>query len=163
MPRDRYNIKNDFQRFSQWWKNEVFSYALKEDGSLLPALKNLTLDDDGAASEKGATSAAASMDSSEGKKVSGKLDDRLKVLARIVGRFVGLLSVVQVSKTTKLSPIRVEARTEGQTIWYIGKRFSDIVLTPRQRDYMDREDRLGYLSGPPGSGKTVVLAVRGQK
>ncbi|GFS08540.1 hypothetical protein ElyMa_001276700 [Elysia marginata] len=153
MPPDRTDIKNDLGRFSQWWIENIFSYACQDDGKLLAeGLEHLTVRDVGDAAGE------------DGEEIStGVADQGLTIMARIVGRYLGLLSVVQVSKTTKLSPHHVEARSKGQMIWYIGKRFSDIVLTPHQREHVEQDHRYGYLHGPPGSGKTVVLAVRARK
>ncbi|KAK6978767.1 hypothetical protein BgiMline_019703, partial [Biomphalaria glabrata] len=89
-----------------------------------------------------------------------KVLDDLKV---IVGRYVGFLSVVSVSSSSSLGSQRREIRRKGQTTLCVGKGFSDIVLTRTQKGYIDQNVKLGYLSGPPGSGKTVVLTIRARR
>ncbi|CAG5116282.1 unnamed protein product, partial [Candidula unifasciata] len=81
--------------------------------------------------------------------------------------YIGFMSVVKVcnNANSKLHRIEglVEGRRKGQMVWYVGERFANIVLTPDQKDYLDTDIKLGYLCGPPGSGKTVVLSLRARR
>ena len=49
----------------------------------------------------------------------------------------------------------------GQAVHETGKRFSTLILLPQQRDVLASEERLVYLVGPPGSGKTLLLILKG--
>ncbi|KAH9502766.1 hypothetical protein Btru_069736 [Bulinus truncatus] len=89
-----------------------------------------------------------------------KILDDLKV---IVGRYVGLLSLVTVSSVSNFGSHRKEFRRKGQAAWYVGEKFSEILLTHTQVGYITQNCRLGYLCGPPGSGKTVVLVTRARR
>ncbi|CAL1541566.1 unnamed protein product [Lymnaea stagnalis] len=154
MPKDRYKYQTDFEVFKKWWLQNVFSreetkhltykfliliFTLKVCSCLFVVLQALK-----AQSEEEERTAM----------------NQVKV---IVGRYVGFLSVVSVSTNSNSTLHRIEVRRKGQATWLVGKRFSDIVLTDSQMTYIRHNIKLGYLCGPPGSGKTVVLAVRARR
>ncbi|XP_076445773.1 uncharacterized protein LOC143283420 isoform X2 [Babylonia areolata] len=76
----------------------------------------------------------------------------------IIGRFVGPATTVSVhcSATPRLT---VEVRTQGEAVAELGSRLARLVLTPEQTDLLTRAPPLVYLSGPPGTGKTVMLVL----
>ncbi|KAK7103707.1 uncharacterized protein [Littorina saxatilis] len=80
----------------------------------------------------------------------------------IVGRTCGLLSVVSV--WTKTGQLRVEVRTSAQAISQVADRFSHIVLLPSQASLLANSllTRL-CLTGPMGSGKTLLLQLKGRQ
>ena len=68
-----------------------------------------------------------------------------------------------VSVWTNSKP-RVEVRTTSQAVGETGRRMSDILLLPRQADLLAHPSlsRL-YLTGPMGSGKTLLLQLKGRQ
>ena len=68
-----------------------------------------------------------------------------------------------VSVWTNSKP-RVEVRTTSQAVGETGRRMSDIVLLPRQAALLAHPSlsRL-YLTGPMGSGKTLLLQLKGRQ
>ena len=58
-------------------------------------------------------------------------------------------------------PPRVQVRTLGEAVSEIGERLARLVLTPGQLDILTRAPDMVCLSGPPGTGKTVVLVMVG--
>ncbi|XP_070206743.1 uncharacterized protein [Littorina saxatilis] len=78
----------------------------------------------------------------------------------VVGRFVGPASSVSIHCVV---PPRVEVRTEGEAVSELGRRLARLVLTPKQLDLIIRSPRLICITGPPGTGKTVVLILMGLK
>ncbi|XP_070209639.1 uncharacterized protein [Littorina saxatilis] len=85
----------------------------------------------------------------------------LKDIRTIVGRTCGLLSIVRVWTWTKP---RVEVRTAAQAISQVGECFSQVVLTPTQTAILaDRASTHVVLSGPMGSGKTLMLQLKGRQ
>lgn len=77
--------------------------------------------------------------------------------------YVGFFSVVELAPNSKLQKLRVEGRRKGQSVLHVGNQFSAIVLNKEQTNYASADLKLGYLCGPPGSGKTVVLAVKARR
>ncbi|XP_070208129.1 uncharacterized protein [Littorina saxatilis] len=67
----------------------------------------------------------------------------------IVARFVGPATTVSVPC---YNGVRVEVRTAGQAVAELGRRLALLVLTLQQLDLMNRNPRLVYLTGPPGTG-----------
>ncbi|KAL8563760.1 hypothetical protein ACOMHN_058276 [Nucella lapillus] len=79
----------------------------------------------------------------------------------IVGRICGLMSVVSVWTTTRP---RMEVRTPAQAIGESGRRLADIVLLPRQSELLaDPSLPRLWLTGPMGSGKTLMLQLKGRQ
>ena len=58
-------------------------------------------------------------------------------------------------------PPRVEVRTEGEAVSELGRRLARLVLTFQQLDLMNRAPPRVYITGPPGTGKTVCLLLIG--
>ncbi|XP_025092362.1 uncharacterized protein LOC112562948 isoform X2 [Pomacea canaliculata] len=79
-------------------------------------------------------------------------------LQRWWSRFCGPATTIEVH--TVLKP-RVEVRTMGGGVAETGERLARLTLTPRQVDLLSRAPPLVYLTGPPGTGKTVVLVLAG--
>ncbi|XP_070208368.1 uncharacterized protein [Littorina saxatilis] len=71
--------------------------------------------------------------------------------------FVGPASTVDVQ--CNVSP-RVEVRTKGQLVAELGWRLAQLILTLEQLDLMNRDPKLVCITGPPGTGKTVVLVLQ---
>ncbi|KAK7094307.1 uncharacterized protein [Littorina saxatilis] len=67
----------------------------------------------------------------------------------IVARFVGPATTVSVPC---YNGARVEVRTAGQAVAELGRRLALLVLTLAQLDLLNRDPRLVYLTGPPGTG-----------
>ncbi|KAL8563763.1 hypothetical protein ACOMHN_058279 [Nucella lapillus] len=71
------------------------------------------------------------------------------------------MSVVSVWTTTRP---RVEVRTPAQAIGESGRRLADIVLLPRQSELLaDPSLPRLWLTGPMGSGKTLMLQLKGRQ
>ncbi|XP_059168314.1 uncharacterized protein LOC131950254 [Physella acuta] len=90
-------------------------------------------------------------------------EEALDNMKSIIGCYVGFFSVVELAPNSKLRKLRVEGRRKGQSVLHVGNQFSAIVLNGEQSDYSLATEKLGYLCGPPGSGKTVVLAVKARR
>ncbi|KAK7092698.1 uncharacterized protein [Littorina saxatilis] len=88
--------------------------------------------------------------------VDARLTDQLYL--DIVARFVGPASTVAVHSYTK---VRVEVRTAGQALAELGQRLALLVLTLQQVDLMNRDPPRVCITGPPGTGKTVLLVLQG--
>ncbi|KAK7098194.1 uncharacterized protein [Littorina saxatilis] len=76
----------------------------------------------------------------------------------IVARFVGPATTVSVPC---YNGARVEVRTTGQAVAELGRRLALLVLTLQQLGLMNRDPPLVYITGAPGTGKTVVLVLQG--
>ncbi|KAL8612756.1 hypothetical protein ACOMHN_033755 [Nucella lapillus] len=74
----------------------------------------------------------------------------------IVGRFVGPATTVSVHCNAR-PRLTVEVRTEGEAVAELGLRLARLVLTPEQVDLLQRAPPRAYLTGPPGTGKSVML------
>ncbi|XP_070199033.1 uncharacterized protein [Littorina saxatilis] len=88
--------------------------------------------------------------------VDARLTDQLYL--DIVARFVGPATTVSVPC---YNGVRVEVRTTGQAVAELGRRLALLVLTLQQLDLMNRDPPLVYITGAPGTGKTVVLVLQG--
>ena len=82
-------------------------------------------------------------------------------------RFVGPATRVRVHATAPRLGHRPHVRTAGDGVAETGRRFdpSEVLLHPRQVEALN-EDRgekdLVHLTGPPGTGKSLVLGVKGR-
>ncbi|KAK7094229.1 hypothetical protein V1264_007878 [Littorina saxatilis] len=76
----------------------------------------------------------------------------------IVARFVGPATSVTVHCNI---PPRVEVRTSADAVAELGRRLALLVLTLQQLDLMNRDPQRVCISGPPGTGKTVMLVLQG--
>ncbi|KAL8581858.1 hypothetical protein ACOMHN_010232 [Nucella lapillus] len=74
----------------------------------------------------------------------------------VVGRFVGPASTAEVHCNV---PEHVEVRTHQQSIAEFGHRLHRLVLTPQQLALMETPEPQVCLTGPPGTGKTVLLVL----
>ena len=54
-----------------------------------------------------------------------------------------------------------EARTVADCVHLTGLRYGRPLLRSDQLDVLDSQDHFVYLTGPPGSGKTLVLGLKG--
>ncbi|XP_070201271.1 uncharacterized protein [Littorina saxatilis] len=88
--------------------------------------------------------------------VDTRLTDQLYL--DIVARFVGPATTVSVPCYNN---VRVEVRTAGQAVAELGRRLALLVLTLQQLGLMNRDPPLVYITGAPGTGKTVVLVLQG--
>ncbi|XP_070199091.1 uncharacterized protein [Littorina saxatilis] len=88
--------------------------------------------------------------------VDARLTDQLYL--DIVARFVGPATTVSVPC---YNGVRVEVRTTGQAVAELGRRLALLVLTLQQLGLMNRDPPLVYITGAPGTGKTVVLVLQG--
>ncbi|XP_070200866.1 uncharacterized protein [Littorina saxatilis] len=88
--------------------------------------------------------------------VDARLTDQLYL--DMVARFVGPATTVSVPC---YNGVRVEVRTTGQAVAELGRRLALLVLTLQQLDLMNRDPPLVYITGAPGTGKTVVLVLQG--
>ncbi|XP_070200871.1 uncharacterized protein [Littorina saxatilis] len=88
--------------------------------------------------------------------VDARLTDQLYL--DMVARFVGPATTVSVPC---YNGVRVEVRTAGQAVAELGRRLALLVLTLQQLGLMNRDPPLVYITGAPGTGKTVVLVLQG--
>ncbi|KAK7100621.1 hypothetical protein V1264_023541 [Littorina saxatilis] len=80
------------------------------------------------------------------------------VYEQIIGRFCGPFSSVTVWTSEQQRAI---VRTLGQAVHETGRRFTAAVLFPQHIEVLDSIDKYVYINGSPGSGKTMVLTVKG--
>ncbi|CAG5116000.1 unnamed protein product [Candidula unifasciata] len=91
-------------------------------------------------------------------KMAKKLD--LPTMQQIAYRTVGLLSTVSV---WSYAQPRIEVRNLNQAAWETGHRYTQVVLSPQQVELLKHEDQYMYLWGPAGSGKTLLLSLKGRQ
>ncbi|XP_025113144.1 uncharacterized protein LOC112575471 [Pomacea canaliculata] len=73
----------------------------------------------------------------------------------LVARFCGPATTVSVPCTC---PPRVSVKTLGQAVWWTGECYTAVItLFPEQVHLLNKADTRVFVSGPPGTGKTVVL------
>jgi len=83
------------------------------------------------------------------------------VVVVVVVRFCGPASTVKVA-CTSLPRLHLDVRTEGQGVEETAWQFTRLVLHPRQLAVLnDSTQRLVFLAGPPGCGKSTVLTLKG--
>lgn len=75
-------------------------------------------------------------------------------------RFCGPATTVDIYCIT---PPRLEIRTPGEGVAEAGNRMTQLCLYPEQMDIMNSADTKIFLSGPPGTGKTVMLYLKGSQ
>lgn len=77
----------------------------------------------------------------------------------VTSRFCGPATTVRVwcPVPPRLGPR--ELRTEGEGVAETGERVAQLTLTPGQVDLLTQAPPLVFLTGPPGTGKTVVLTL----
>ncbi|XP_070203707.1 uncharacterized protein [Littorina saxatilis] len=90
--------------------------------------------------------------------VDTRLTDQLYL--DIVARFVGQATTVSVPC---FNNVRVEVRTAGQAVAELGRRLALLVLTLQQLGLMNRDPPRVCITGAPGTGKTVVLVLQGER
>ncbi|XP_025113150.1 uncharacterized protein LOC112575472 isoform X2 [Pomacea canaliculata] len=77
------------------------------------------------------------------------------VYKTLVARFCGPATTVSVPCTC---PPRVSVKTLGQAVWWTGECYTAVItLFPEQVHLLNKADPRVFVSGPPGTGKTVVL------
>ncbi|XP_070207994.1 uncharacterized protein [Littorina saxatilis] len=76
----------------------------------------------------------------------------------IVARFVGPATAMTVH-TYNSTP--VEVRTEGEAVAELAWRLARLVLTLQQLNLINQNLPRVFITGPPGTGKTVVLVLQG--
>ncbi|XP_076436104.1 uncharacterized protein LOC143275715 isoform X2 [Babylonia areolata] len=84
----------------------------------------------------------------------------LPFMKDMVSRYVGMLSAVEVYAGNNL---RREVRLTSDAIDVCGKMFRRILLNEQQLRILSTPCQRRYLSGPPGSGKTVLLVLRARQ
>ncbi|BFZ25574.1 hypothetical protein BsWGS_28613 [Bradybaena similaris] len=84
----------------------------------------------------------------------------LRMMQQIAYRTVGLLSTVSV---WSYAQPRIEVRNLNQAAWETGNRYTQVVLSPQQVELLKHEDQYMYLWGPAGSGKTLLLSLKGRQ
>ncbi|XP_025111765.1 uncharacterized protein LOC112574745 isoform X1 [Pomacea canaliculata] len=83
-----------------------------------------------------------------------------KFMKDIVSRYVGLLSAVVVYTGNN---IRREVRSKSEAADVCGMMFRRVLLNEQQKKILTQPCQRRYLSGPPGSGKTVLLTLRARQ
>ncbi|XP_070175815.1 uncharacterized protein [Littorina saxatilis] len=85
----------------------------------------------------------------------------LRCMKQIIGIYIGPLSTVSEPMSAN---IKERVRSFKNAIKYTGLLFARSLLTDRQSQILKMEtEKPGrvYISGPPGSGKTILLALKG--
>ncbi|XP_055867029.1 uncharacterized protein LOC106052516 [Biomphalaria glabrata] len=91
---------------------------------------------------------------------SKKTGITLNVMKQIAYRTVGLLSTVSV--WTSSQP-RMEVRNLNDAAWETGNRFTQVLLSGQQAELLKRQEKYFYVWGPAGSGKTLLLSLKGHQ
>ncbi|XP_059141655.1 uncharacterized protein LOC131929453 [Physella acuta] len=84
----------------------------------------------------------------------------LETMKQIAYRTVGLLSTVSV--WSHVHP-RMEVRDLNDAAWETGNRYTQVILSRDQVNILNQEHKYFYLWGPAGSGKTLLLSLKGRQ
>ena len=76
-----------------------------------------------------------------------------------MGRFSGPATAVRVACTSR-PHLHVDVRTEGEAVSETGWQFTQLVLHPSQLSVLSSSEKLVFLTGPPGTGKSLVLMLK---
>lgn len=63
--------------------------------------------------------------------------------------------------TVESKKMAAEARTVADCVHLTGLRYGRHILNEDQLEILDSKDQFVYLTGPPGSGKTLMLGLKG--
>ncbi|KAK7106045.1 hypothetical protein V1264_017348 [Littorina saxatilis] len=85
------------------------------------------------------------------------------VYEELVARFAGPATTVEVFCPSAVSKASKVVRTEGEGVSETAARYMDFVLHQGQVQILNSGERLVYLTGPPGAGKTVMLILQAEK
>ncbi|XP_070188639.1 uncharacterized protein [Littorina saxatilis] len=85
------------------------------------------------------------------------------VYAELVSRFAGPATTVEVFCPSAMSKASKVVRTEGEGVSETAARFMEFVLHQEQIKVLNSGEHLVYLTGPPGTGKTVMLILQGEQ
>ncbi|CAL1531980.1 unnamed protein product [Lymnaea stagnalis] len=85
---------------------------------------------------------------------------KLESMKQIAYRTVGLVSTVSV--WSFVQP-RMEVRNLNDAAWETGNRFAQVLLSSQQAALLKREEKYFYVWGPAGSGKTLLLSLKGRQ
>ncbi|XP_070185349.1 uncharacterized protein [Littorina saxatilis] len=81
----------------------------------------------------------------------------------LVARFAGPATTVEVFCPSLMSSASKVVRSEGEGVSETAERFMEFVLYEGQLVILSSDEALVYLSGPPGTGKSVVLLLQAEK
>ncbi|XP_025113686.1 uncharacterized protein LOC112575842 isoform X2 [Pomacea canaliculata] len=83
------------------------------------------------------------------------------IYKKLIARFCCPATTVTVPCTC---PPRVSVKTLGQAVWWTGECYTAVItLFPEQVHLLNTAPPRLFVSGPPGTGKTVVLLMMGRK
>ncbi|KAK7106057.1 hypothetical protein V1264_017358 [Littorina saxatilis] len=85
------------------------------------------------------------------------------VYEELVAKFAGPATTVEVFCPSAVSKASKVVRTEGEGVSETAARYMDFVLHQGQVQILSCGERLVYLTGPPGTGKTVILILQAEK
>ncbi|KAK7107741.1 hypothetical protein V1264_015606 [Littorina saxatilis] len=86
-----------------------------------------------------------------------------EVYEELVLRFAGPATTVEVFCPSAVSKASKVVRTEGEAVSETAARFMDFVLHQNQIMILNSGEHLVYLTGPPGTGKTVMLILQAEQ
>ncbi|KAH9491411.1 hypothetical protein Btru_031274 [Bulinus truncatus] len=85
---------------------------------------------------------------------------KLETMKEIAYRTVGLMSTVSVWSS---SQPRMEVRNLNDAAWETGNRFTQVLLSSQQAELLKKDEKYFYVWGPAGSGKTLLLSLKGHQ